>query len=265
MTEDVDWGAWAEEDSPKEVPQSEGYGSTREAEFVEEAAPVDPLAFAGVPVAIDPQPIAALLHRFKQECDLTISRAKTITIVRDPETNLTVSEWAVQTRKMAKELEELRKRIVTPYNTYLTQVNRFFKLYTDPLGQTETYLRRLLDGYRQFQENEALRITAEQEAQARKIQKQLEEEAKAAKEKDVHYEPAPVVAPVAPEVQKVTRTSGGSTSQRKDWVFEVEDESLIDREFLMLNEKKLREHIKGGLRNTPGIRIYEEFTTRIRA
>jgi hypothetical protein len=261
MTEDVNWGAWAEEPGPEDA-----QGEVVDAEFVENpGVEEDPLENVGVPAAIDSQPIAALLHRYKHECDLVVSRAKTITVIRDDETNTRAADWAVQTKRKVKDLEELRKRIVTPYNNYLTQVNRFFKLYTDPLGQAEAYLARLLGGYRQFQENEAKRIKAEQDAEARKIQKQLEDEAREAAKKDVHYEPAPVVVPVAPEVQRVTRVSGGSTSQRKDWTFEVEDESKVDREFLMLNEKKLREHIKGGLRNTPGVRIYEEFTTRIRA
>ncbi|CAO0822444.1 conserved hypothetical protein [Desulfarculales bacterium] len=241
---------------------AEPEGKVVDAEFeVEE----DLLEAVGVPATIDSQPIAALLHRFRTECDLVVGRAKTLTVIRDPDTNATAAEWAVQTKRKIKDLEELRKRIVTPYNIYLTQVNRFFKLYSDPLGQAEAYLSRLLGNYRQYQENEAKRIQAEQEAEARKIQKQLEDEAREAAKKDVHYEPAPIVAPVAPEVQKVTRVAGGSTSQRKDWTFEVEDESKIDREFLMLNEKKLREHIKGGLRTTPGVRIYEEYTTRIRA
>jgi hypothetical protein len=250
---------WAGETPPGPVQED---GEVVNAEFVVEE---DPLEAVGVPATIDSQPIAALLHRFKTECDLVVARAKTLTVIRDPDTNTLASEWAVQAKHKVKELEELRKRIVTPYNTYLTQVNRFFKLYSDPLGQAADYLARLLGNYRQFQENEARRIKAEQEAEARKIQAQLEAEAKEAAKKDVHYEPAPVVAPVAPDVQRVTRVAGGSTSQRKDWTFEVEDESLIDREFLMLNEKKLREYIKGGLRNTPGVRIYEEYTTRIRA
>jgi|GEM_PF-2400646 len=259
--EEFDWGATPTPGLAAEAPESEGYGNARETTFVQE----DPLEKIGLPDIIDSQPVAAMLAVFQQECNLTAQRAKTITIIRDPETNAKAADWAVETKKLLKRLEELRKKIVGPYNSYLTQVNGFFKLYTEPLMQAETYLSRQLGNYRQFQENEARRIKAEQEAETRKIQKQLEDEAAAAKAKDIHYEPAPIVAPVAPEIQRVTRTSGGSTSQRKDWTFEVENESLIDREFLMLNEKKLREHIKGGLRNTPGVRIFEEFTTRIRA
>ncbi len=73
-----------------------------------------------------------------------------------------------------------------------------------------------------------------------------------------------VVAPVVQEAPRVTRTESGSASQRKVWTFEVVDASAIPREYLMVDEKKVRDSVRMGTRSISGIRIYEDVTTVFR-
>jgi hypothetical protein len=269
MTNEIDWGAWAEESPSPE--SGEGHGPTATAGFVDEAAPVDEEDFSTPevtpppPAVLDPQPTKALVTLFKTEFELTLQRARTITVIRDEGTNHLATKWAGQVKKLYKRLEELRKGIVGPPNEFLREVNAAFKPFTEPLQAAEKHLSKLLGNYRLFLENEALRIQAEQEAEARRIQKQLEAEAKAAAKRDVHYEPAPIVAPVAPVVPKVTRTSEGSASHRRDWTFAVENPDAVPREYLVVDEKRIREAVKNGVREIPGVKIFEEYVTQIRA
>jgi len=86
-------------------------------------------------------------------------------------------------------------------------------------------------------------------------------EAEAAK----HYIDAPVViTPVIPEGQGVVRTEAASAHQRKVWAFEIVDMVAIPREYLAVNEQSIRDAIKMGIRNIPGIHIFEETKTVFR-
>jgi hypothetical protein len=44
----------------------------------------------------------------------------------------------------------------------------------------------------------------------------------------------------------------------KRWVFDVQDAGMIPREFLQVDEKKIRDAIAAGTRNIPGVRIYQD-------
>jgi hypothetical protein len=50
------------------------------------------------------------------------------------------------------------------------------------------------------------------------------------------------------------------------WMFEIVDRNAIPREFLMPDDKKIRQYVKAmkGAGEIPGIRIYEDKTARVR-
>lgn len=50
----------------------------------------------------------------------------------------------------------------------------------------------------------------------------------------------------------------------KRWTFEITDESLVPREYLMVDEKKIREVVTAGSRSIPGIRIFQQESLTIR-
>lgn len=67
-----------------------------------------------------------------------------------------------------------------------------------------------------------------------------------------------VVAPVVQETARVTRTESGSAFSKKPWVFEIVNEAEIERQFLSVDEKKIRDAVRMGVREAKGIRIYQE-------
>ncbi|MFH0921675.1 MAG: hypothetical protein V1913_15095 [Fibrobacterota bacterium] len=73
-----------------------------------------------------------------------------------------------------------------------------------------------------------------------------------------------VVAPVVAGAPRVTRTESGSASQRKNWVFEVTDAGLVPDEYKMVDEKKIRDAVRMGVRAIKGVRIFEETSTVFR-
>lgn len=111
-------------------------------------------------------------------------------------------------------------------------------------------------------EDEAARIEREKK-EAEEIaaaRKKAEEEAKQ------HEIEAPKVAvPDIPAGKKNVRTETGTTAYEvKTWKGEITDAALVPREYCEPSSKLVNDAIKKGVREIPGVRIYEETQTRYR-
>jgi hypothetical protein len=71
--------------------------------------------------------------------------------------------------------------------------------------------------------------------------------------------PSTVSLPSLP-VASATKVKGIT----RRWVFEVTDTNLVPREYLMVDEKKVREAVAAGTRSIEGIRIYQDESLTIR-
>ena len=90
-------------------------------------------------------------------------------------------------------------------------------------------------------------------------QKAAEEKAKAEALK------APLVLPPIIPIRPPARTESGALAyQVKSWKFEIVDADIIPRQFLTVDEKKIREAVDLGLRDIQGVRVYENVETRFR-
>lgn len=143
------------------------------------------------------------------------------------------------------------------------------KKFTDPLDEAERQIKPKITGY--LVEQDRIRLDAERAAERARLQAQKEaedasdiavsliregkaEEAKEivelAKEKiqDIEAE-----APFVPD-----KPVANGTTLRETWEFEIEDESLIPRQFLTPDMKKIRGYVTNMKRdgNIPGIRIF---------
>jgi hypothetical protein len=58
--------------------------------------------------------------------------------------------------------------------------------------------------------------------------------------------------------EKTVETDSAQVTARLVWDFEIVDESKIPREYLMVNEKAIRAAIKAGVRDIPGVRIFQK-------
>jgi hypothetical protein len=156
-----------------------------------------------------------------------ISRATNHKIINEESASQALS-MSLQARKIRKQLDETRLAIVRPHLDFQRAVNKIVKEYETVLEKIENDLKTKLDEYLQ---NSNSSNNAEFIAQSREI---LVEDGKLAKV--------------------------------KKWVWELENEQLIPREYLSLDEKKIESAIKNGVRNIPGIKVFEkeEISMRIK-
>ena len=187
-----------------------------------------------------------------------------------------------------KALEEQRTFMVKPLNAHVRNINARFKLYSQPLGRATVTLKgkiihfnkemqRLRNEEIAKQKKTEAEERARQEAKTRRIQEEAEAEAAAeALSTGKSYEPPKVdipqfVSPLRPapaptyQVQKTVRADLGTVTAKKKWTYEIEDEDLIPRDYLMVNEKKIAAVVRAGVRQIQGVRIYQEDDLQIRA
>lgn len=67
------------------------------------------------------------------------------------------------------------------------------------------------------------------------------------------------------EAQTTVKTTRGSATRKKVWTFDVVDAASVPREFMAVDEKKIRQAVKNGEREIPGVRIYEKSELAVRA
>lgn len=162
-------------------------------------------------------------------------------------------------KKLAREMEDERTKLTKPLLSFKGGVDSAFKSYSQNLGTIESNAKGKLGIYQSRVEIERLKAEKATREEAARIQAKLDEEAKAA-----GVEAPQVMVPTVAPQSTTTRTDEGTASVVKTWTFEVTDETQVPREYLMVDEKKIRQAVKGGVRQIAGIRIYEEANVRIR-
>ena len=112
----------------------------------------------------------------------------------------------------------------------------------------------------EFKRYEELRLLEEERMAAAEANAPLEEiQALEAKQEDL------ILKPVIIEPQRTSvRSTSGTMSAKKIWKFELTDGTQVPREFMMVNETAIRRAIMDGVREIPGVRIYQEESISIR-
>jgi len=186
-------------------------------------------------------------------------------------------EWATailgDIAKGLKAAEERRVWFVRPLNDHVKAINEFFKGLVAPLADADRTLRNKVLAYR---ESERQRLAAEQarlkaeadarEAAARAAIKTLgatREEVKAALDSaDAAIE---AMEQVPPPPAPTVRTALGSTTARRVMDFEVIDKSKVPGDYLVIDVPTVRAAIRAGVREIPGLRIYEKEVLAVKA
>ena len=212
--------------------------------------------------ARDPYDVAALRERFMEYLGRIeeVARQAEAHEVRDEASVSAAVPIAGQAKALAKAIDERRRELVERPNQYVRAVNNLARQFTDRLEAAERGLKAKLAEYQH--RLELLRREAERAAQERA--RALEAELKA--EAEAHGVEAPQVPmPVLPKPETVVRTDEGMTAYtRKVWTFAVVDEAQVPREYLSLDRQKVLGAIRAGVREIPGLRIYEETQVSIR-
>lgn len=178
----------------------------------------------------------------------------TLIDVRDESSSQEAVEIGTKAKKIETAIERLRKELVQDHNDFVKSVNGLAKSFTERLGGVQQSVRGKLGAYASRQELERRKAEeAARKAQA-EVQAKLDAEAKAA-----NVEPVQIAEPVVVKPQTMVRSAnGGSATQRKVWKFEVVDPQAVPREYLLVNESLVRQHVANGVREIPGVRIYED-------
>jgi cell fate (sporulation/competence/biofilm development) regulator YlbF (YheA/YmcA/DUF963 family) len=188
-------------------------------------------------------------------------RAQAIVTVGDDDTDLAAKTVMGEIKAELDAHERARKFLTQPLYDHMRAINDQFKAKTDPLTREQSRLKSLCGRFFMDKQEAARR---EQEALRRKQEAEAKRAAARAEKKGVAAPPPPPPA-IVQTPEKTTRTDAGSASVRKVWRFEVIDESQVPREYLVVDEKKIRAVVKAGVRSIPGVRIYEDVDVAVRS
>ena len=159
-----------------------------------------------------------------------------------------------------KAAQELQDRL----NREAEEANRKAREEAMRLAQAEAEKKRLAD-------EEEARKRGAKKAEMEVLAKKAEEERVAALQKaEEEAKSREIVAPIVPDIvipahEQVVRTETGATSyQQKRWTFEIIDPDLVPRGACSPDPAKIRDMVKSGVRQLPGVRIYEVTDTKFR-
>jgi hypothetical protein len=226
-------------------------------EEIEPSGPI-PMLPAGIDFSVVMDRIKVELKPYSDQIDQMVQLAQNHAVT-DEDTEKAAVSMGVQAKKLKGTIESKRKEVVKNPNEFVKSVNSFCKGFTDRLGSIETGLKGKISDYQYRIELERRKAEEEARKAQMELQRQMDEEAKKA-----GVEAPKLPDPVIPEKSKSTRTEDGSASQRKEWTFEIEDEAKVPREYLVLDTQKVRTAVRMGVREIPGIKIYERTTTVFR-
>lgn len=163
------------------------------------------------------------------------------------------SRRASAVKAALKVAEDFRKKEKAP----ITQAGK----------DVEAFFAKLVEGAEKLAAVLVADINAYQRAQlAEQRRKQAEAEAAARREAAAFDEPTP--APAAPVAAKdagrVASLGTVKASASIKWKGEVTDPTLLPRQYLMPNQAAIDAAVAGGVREIPGVRIFEDIRTAIR-
>ena len=158
-----------------------------------------------------------------------------------------------EAKRYFKKIEAKRKELVGPHNDYVRSVNRFAKQFTESLRKIEADLKAKIGAHVRRQELERRKREAEMRRRQEEIERKLKADAKKAGVKMPDMPPPPVVN----RKPETVRTENAVQSVRMEWTFSVENFAEVPRRYMMVDEKSIRSAIKAGIRDIPGLKIYE--------
>lgn len=191
---------------------------------------------------------ARVVNQLTQTSAQLLGQAELFT-VSTQEDALQASRMLVQLSGAVKEVEARRKFFTGPLREHIKRIEALFKPVVERLEKADMLLRQKLLDYQQ----EVSRRQAEERARL------LSEATEAQAGGDT--ETALALATQASEldtVQRTTHVEEGSVQTRKVWTFEVEDLGKVPMEYLSLDESKVRAAIRAGIREVPGLRIFQK-------
>ena len=166
---------------------------------------------------------------------LIIDKAEKFALIKTNEDVVKATEILVKVKSQIKAYEEERQEYTKPINESLRKLNARFKELTEPLKNAETVLKDAIISYRAIKEKERI----EQETELR--------------EKNGN---ADIV--INSSLPDIVESRSGESRVTKRWTFDITDEEKIPRRYLKIDEIKINDSIKDGIRKIPGLNIFQK-------
>jgi len=184
------------------------------------------------------------LVQIKKTNTTLLEKAKELTVA-DQKSSVDASNYLLLIKKAKTNLEEKRKFFVGPLNEQVKRINALFKQYDFPLSHAYKYLTEQLFMYH--------RKVAEEEAKKNdEVIKMAKEVGIDSKDLEVSEKPEPV------------KTYLGTVSTRKVTKWRLVAFSKLDDAYKMTNDVYINKKIREGVRQIPGLEIYEEEVVTVR-
>jgi hypothetical protein len=187
----------------------------------------------------------------------------TALVVEDPTGEGRGAEMTAQVKRLKKMIEQKQGDIIKEASEFVRSVQGFTLPFRKDLEAIEAEIKSKLSAYAYKKEMKR----REDEAAARKAIEEAQKKINA-QAKKAHIEPVQLPTPVVPQQSAPVRTESGTTSYISQWAYEVEDVSKIPARYLIAdptNKAAVNESIRAGIREIPGLRIFEKMVPRTRS
>ena len=202
------------------------------------------------------------LMQYRAQVQATVTEAQAME-VESAEQEQRAAEFLARIKALLKRIEAEQRLLIEEPQAYVRAVQNFTLPLRKDLERAATEVKRKIESW--AYQRELARREAEKKAQeeAARIQREMDLRAKKA-----GVEPVTIVPPVLPERKEPVRTESGTTSYITVWDYEVVDVSKIPARYLVAdptNRAAVMDAIRAGVREIPGLRIYERVQARVRA
>lgn len=225
----------------------------------------------------------AQFDQLKADIALYVAPAKAV-VVSDKDTQSKAMTSVKDVVGWKKKVEDKRKEMIAPLLERQREINEYAKQLTEPLVEAESHLKKQLIAWDQKLESERQAELKRIALEAEKKRKEAEEKAKKEREEAEALEMfgqkddavrSNLVAQAeserrSVEIDREVRKEEKAVLENKVsgirtiWKYEIHEESKIPKEFWMVNEAAISKAVKSGIREIPGVRIYEEKTMGVR-
>ena len=183
-----------------------------------------------------------------------LERAQSIEIV-DDESHLEAAEFLAQVKTMRKGWDELRHFFTDPLEATKKMYIAKFKADDAPLEEAQRIVGGKHVAYQRAQQEAARK---EQERLRKLAEAKQARQAAKAEEKGLEEPPVVIPMPTIQAPPKTLNTASGSVTTRTVWKHQVVDMATLPDEYKIADDVKLGKVVRAGVREIPGVRIYEE-------
>jgi len=184
-----------------------------------------------------------------------ITKSNNLTIKSNEDANECIA-IAMKARKIKNSIEAERKELTNPYLKIQKEIKRYADGYSKDLIEIENKLLSKAESFKREEKRKLqLLIKQKEEEEAKRAKEEAE---KAKKEGKTNVKPKNI-QPIIPIVlSNDVKTKHGTCKAVLQWNFEIEDQSKIPLEFMIVDESKIKRAVQSGARTIAGVRIYEE-------